>query len=53
MVHTNTDGFKTLEGLELGVYNSSQTIGNSFGKEMTIFQFEVLAILKCVNNLIS
>ena len=44
---------KTSEGVGLGEYSSSQTLSLSLGKELTIFQAEVLAILKFAEHLLA
>ena len=48
-----TDGSKTSEGVGLGLYSSSKTLSLSLGKELTIFQAEVLVILKCAEHLLA
>ena len=47
-----TDGLRTNEGVGLGIFNNHFTKFLSLGKEMTVYQAEVLAITTCVEELL-
>ena len=47
-----TDGSKTAKGIGLGIYSSTCSKYISLGKNMTVFQAEILAITSCSELLI-